>query len=80
MTTRYQGARSTVFIPGVIGHPLDPSQDPEYSPDIPVRGISTKTIFDCTAPFALKERFVRARFMELDPEPFLKPSTRPFTD
>ncbi len=78
MTTRYQGARSTIFIPGVIGHPLDPSQVPEYSPDIPFQGITTKTIFDCTVPFALKARFARARFLELDPEPFLRPSTRPF--
>ncbi len=80
MTTRYQGAHSTVFIPGVIGHPLDPSQDPAYSPDISARGISTKTIFDCTVPFALKRQFVRARFLELDPEPFLKPSTRPLAE
>jgi 4-hydroxy-3-polyprenylbenzoate decarboxylase len=79
MTTRYQGARSTVFIPGVIGHPLDPSQDPEYSSNIPFRGISTKTIFDCTVPFALKPHFIRARFLELDPAPFLKPSTRPLS-
>ncbi len=77
MTTRYQGARSTVFIPGVIGHPLDPSQDPEFSADIPVHGLSSKTIFDCTAPFAMKDRFARARFLELDPTPFLTPSTRP---
>ncbi|MBS1854354.1 MAG: UbiD family decarboxylase [Acidobacteria bacterium] len=80
MTSRYQGARSTIFIPGVIGHPLDPSQDPDYSPDIPVHGISTKTIFDCTAPFAMKDRFARAQFLDVDPGPFLIPSTRPFTD
>ncbi len=80
MTTRYQGPRSTIFIPGVIGHPLDPSQDPAFSPDIPSRGITSKTIFDCTAPFAMKAEFVRAQFLEVDPGPFLKPSTRPFTD
>jgi 4-hydroxy-3-polyprenylbenzoate decarboxylase len=80
MTTRYQGARSTVFIPGVIGHPLDPSQDPAYSPEILAAGISTKTIFDCTVPFALKPRFARARFLELDPRPFLEPSARPLID
>ena len=80
MTTRYQGNHSTVFIPGVIGHPLDPSQDPAFSPDIPTTGITTKTIFDCTAPFAMKQRFARARFMELDPEPFLEPSSQTFTD
>jgi 4-hydroxy-3-polyprenylbenzoate decarboxylase len=80
MTTRCQGPRSTIFIPGVIGHPLDPSQDPAFSPDIPTRGISTKTIFDCTVPFAMKAEFARARFLELDPTPFLKPSTQPFLD
>ena len=80
MTSRYQGARSTIFIPGVSGHPLDPSQDPAFSPEIAAHGISTKTIFDCTAPFAMKERFERARFMELDPAPFLKPSSRRFSE
>jgi gallate decarboxylase subunit C len=80
MTTRYQGPRSTIFIPGVIGHPLDPSQDPAFSPDIPARGITSKTIFDCTVPFAMKAEFTRAQFLELDPGPFLKPSAKPFED
>ena len=35
MTTRYQGDVSTVFIPGVRCHPLDPSQSPDFSPSIP---------------------------------------------
>ena len=77
MTTRFQGDRSTVFIPGVVGHPLDPSQTPEFSPDIRLRGIATKTIFDCTVPYPLKDRFVRAQFQEVDPTPFLVPSKRP---
>jgi 4-hydroxy-3-polyprenylbenzoate decarboxylase len=80
MTTRYQGDRSTIFIPGVIGHPLDPSQTPELNPDIRAKGISTKTIFDCTVPFALKEQFQRAQFKQLDPTPFLVPSDQPFED
>jgi 4-hydroxy-3-polyprenylbenzoate decarboxylase len=71
MTTRYQGDVSTVFIPGVRCHPLDPSQTPEFSPSIAAPGISCKTIFDCTAPFALKERFRRAEFVEVDPRRFL---------
>lgn len=66
MTTRYQGDVSTVFIPGVRCHPLDPSQGPEFSFSIRAPGISCKTIFDCTVPFALKERFRRAAFMEVD--------------
>jgi gallate decarboxylase subunit C len=64
MTTRYQGDVSTVFIPGVRCHPLDPSQSPEFSPSIPADGISCKTIFDCTVPWRLKSRFRRAPFLE----------------
>ena len=66
MTTRYQGDVSTVFIPGVRCHPLDPSQSPDFSPSILEDGISCKTIFDCTVPFTLRERFRRAAFMEVD--------------
>ncbi|MBI4891257.1 MAG: UbiD family decarboxylase [Acidobacteria bacterium] len=72
MTTRYQGDVSTVFIPGVRCHPLDPSQSPEFSPSIQAPGISCKTIFDCTVPYALKEKFGRAKFAEVDPGPWMK--------
>lgn len=72
MTTRYQGDASTVFIPGVRCHPLDPSQSPEFSGSIPASGISCKTIFDCTVPFRLKDRFRRAEFLEVDPARFLE--------
>jgi len=66
MTTRYQGDASTVFIPGVRCHPLDPSQSPDFSASIPAEGTSCKTIFDCTAPYAMRERFRRAEFMKVD--------------
>ena len=66
MTTRYQGDASTAFIPGVRCHPLDPSQSPDFSPSIRETGVSCKTIFDCTVPFRLKDRFVRAEFPEAD--------------
>lgn len=66
MTTRYQGDVSTVFLPGVRCHPLDPSQSPDFSSSIPANGISCKTIFDCTVPFRLKERFRRAEFVDVD--------------
>ncbi|MBC2478348.1 UbiD family decarboxylase, partial [Clostridium beijerinckii] len=46
LNTRYQGDVDTIFIPGVRCHPLDPSQDPEYSSSIKDKGISCKTIFD----------------------------------
>jgi 4-hydroxy-3-polyprenylbenzoate decarboxylase len=66
MTTRYQGDVSTVFVPGVRCHPLDPSQSPEFSSSISAPGVSCKTIFDCTVPFRLKDRFRRAEFVEVD--------------
>lgn len=72
MTTRYQGAVSTVFLPGVRCHPLDPSQSPGFSPTIPADGISCKTIFDCTVPYSLRDRFRRAEFVEVDVDRFLR--------
>lgn len=66
MNTRFQGDRDIVTIPGVRCHPLDPSSRPEYSPSISDTGVSCKTIFDCTVPFALKDQFVRAKFMDID--------------
>ena len=68
MNTRFQGNVDTVFIPGVRCHPLDPSSHPEYHPLNRDRGISCKTIFDATVPFDCKHKFVRARFMEVDPK------------
>jgi 4-hydroxy-3-polyprenylbenzoate decarboxylase len=66
MNTRFQGDRDIVTIPGVRCHPLDPSSDPAYTGSIRDRGISCKTIYDCTVPFELKNKFIRAKFMEID--------------
>lgn len=66
MNTRFQGDRDIITIPGVRCHPLDPSATPAYSPSIPCTGVSCKTIFDCTVPFALKDQFKRAAFLEID--------------
>lgn len=55
MTTRMQGNRDIVVIPGVAGHVLDPSQRPEYDPSLPAVGVTAKTIFDATAPWHLRE-------------------------
>lgn len=66
MQTRYVGDLDTVFVPGVAGHVLDPTQQPFYDPRITAKGTTTKTIFDCTVPFHLKEHFTRAQFQELD--------------
>ncbi|MCY0386654.1 UbiD family decarboxylase [Robbsia sp. Bb-Pol-6] len=71
MTTRYQGDVSTIFIPGVRCHPLDPSSDPAFSHSIRDHGIACKTIFDCTVPFALKGKFQRSEFMEVDVSRFI---------
>ena len=57
--------------PGVRCHPLDPSNDPACDPSIRDHGIACKTIFDCTVPYDQKHRFVRARFMEVEPERWL---------
>lgn len=67
MNTRFQGDADIITIPGVRCHPLDPSNDPSCSPNIRDHGIACKTVFDCTVPFSQKERFVRARFMDVDP-------------
>ena len=68
MNTRFQGDVDIITIPGVRTHPLDPSNDPDYSPSIRDHGISCKTIFDCTVPYAMKDRFRRAKFMDVDPK------------
>lgn len=80
MQTRYSGDLDTIFVPGVAGHVLDPSQTPLYDPRVTAKGTTTKTIFDCTVPFHLKEHFVRGRFKEVDPSlwaPSLFPEARP---
>ena len=66
MTTRYQGDVDTIMIPGVRCHPLDPSNDPDFSGSVRDHGIACKMIYDCTVPYALKDRFVRSRFKEVD--------------
>lgn len=65
MTTRFEADADVVPIPGVRCHPLDPSQDPSFSPSIRGKGIACKCIFDCTVPWEEKGRFGRAAFMEV---------------
>jgi gallate decarboxylase subunit C len=72
MTTRYQADVSTVLIPGTYCHILDPSSSPAFSPSILAPGIACKTIFDCTAPYALKKDFRRAEFMDVNVEDYLE--------
>ena len=72
MNTRFQGDADIITIPGVRCHPLDPSNDPSCSKSIRDHGIACKTIFDCTVPYDQKARFVRARFMDVDPAHWVK--------
>ncbi len=71
LNTRYQGNVDTIFIPGVRCHPLDPSETTEYDINIKDKGISCKTIFDCTVPYGIKDHFVRSKFLEVDPKKWL---------
>ena len=52
MQTRYVGNLDTVFIPGVAGHVLDPTQQPFYDPRITAKGTTTKPflIAQCLPP------------------------------
>ncbi|GAB1813962.1 UbiD family decarboxylase [Mycobacterium sp. MUNTM1] len=70
MQTRMQGNRDIITIPGVAGHVLDPTQQPEYDPTLPAKGTSCKTIFDATAPFRMRAQFERAHFRDVDPRPY----------
>ncbi len=70
LNTRYQGDVDTICIPGVRCHPLDPSQGPEYNPMLTDRGITCKTIYDCTVPYHLKDRFKRSEFKEVNLEDY----------
>ena len=66
MTTRFQADIDMIPIPGVQCHPLDPSNDPQYSKGLRVHGNACKAIFDCTVPFDQKARFERAKFLDVD--------------
>jgi len=70
-TTRMQGDRDIITIPGLAGHVLDPSQQPAYNPGLPASGTTCKTIFDATAPFRLRDQFQRAQFQDVDPSPWV---------
>ncbi len=71
MTTRFQGDRDFVAIPGIHCHVLDPSNDPAYDPSCLVHGMACKAIFDCTVPFTMQKEFERCQFLEVDPKHWL---------
>jgi hypothetical protein len=61
--------------PGVRCPPFDQSATPEFNPLIRGSGICCKTIVDCTALYALKDRFRRADFVDVDSRRFLPGKT-----
>ena len=71
LNTRFKTDLDLSIIQNVRCHGADPSQKPFYDPLMRDRGLATKTIFDCTVPFDLREHFVRASFMEVDASEFL---------
>jgi len=70
MTTRMQGNRDIINLPGIDGHVLDPSQSPEYDPTLSAKGATCKTIYDATFPYRMRETFQRAAFRDVDPRPW----------
>jgi len=68
MTTRFQGDKDTLVIPATRGHALDPSATPEFNQLLAGPGITCKTVWDCTVPWGLGERFERSQFMDVDLE------------
>ncbi|MXP68000.1 UbiD family decarboxylase [Pantoea sp. Aalb] len=68
MQTRYQSNIDTIFLPNITGHILDPSQSPDYNPYLSIKGSTCKTIFDCTVPWKMKNKFIRAQFDDVDPK------------
>ncbi|MEU9283831.1 hypothetical protein AB0D57_03695 [Streptomyces sp. NPDC048275] len=70
MTNRFQADKDLVILPKIAGHVLDSSQTPQYNPEIPAKGATTKMIYDATKPYALRDMFQRARFRDVDPRPW----------
>lgn len=76
MNYRFNAEQDLITIPNVICHPLDPSEKKDvtgYWRD----GLGCKAIFDCTMPFGLRDKyFHRAKFLEVDPLPYVPESIR----
>ena len=62
MTSRFQIDTDLISLSNVQGFPLDPTQNPEYSPNISSTGLTAKAVFDCTVPYRLKNKFKRVNF------------------
>ncbi|KUL52931.1 MULTISPECIES: UbiD family decarboxylase [unclassified Streptomyces] len=69
MATRLQADQDVVVLPDREGFPLDPTQSPLYSPTVSADGRTAKAVFDCTVPFAQRDRFRRPGFTRDAPPP-----------
>lgn len=71
MNYRFNAEKDIITIPQTICHPLDPSEKKGYT-GYWRDGLGCKAIFDCTIPLPLKEEyFHRAKFLEIDPKPWI---------
>ena len=69
---RFNAEKDIIRIPATICHPLDPSEKQVYT-GYWKDGLACKTILDCTIPFQLRgDIFHRAKFLEVDPAPYIK--------
>lgn len=68
LNTRFKPELDLGTIAGVRCHGTDPTQKPFYDPSLREAGLATKTIYDCTVPYSLKEHFRRAEFLDVDLE------------
>ncbi|MFD4143480.1 MULTISPECIES: UbiD family decarboxylase [unclassified Streptomyces] len=69
MTTRLQADRDVVVLPDQEGFRLDPTQATSYSPTLSDDGRTAKAVFDCTVPYAHRERFRRVAFTPAEEQP-----------
>ena len=71
MTTRFRPDKDLIVIPGVRCHPGDPTQKPFYDPQLRDMGLAYKAIYDFTAPFDIKDKFLRPEFVDADVSEFI---------
>lgn len=66
LTTRFKPDLDIEYIRQVRGHIGDPVGKQYYDPSLRANGLSTKAIYDATVPFDLKDKYVRATYMDVD--------------
>ncbi|MFR9724326.1 UbiD family decarboxylase domain-containing protein [Streptomyces sp. MS19] len=62
VVTRLQADRDIAVLPDRLGFPLDPTQSTAYSDTVSADGRTAKAHFDCTVPYAHRDRFRRPAF------------------